>query len=844
MGARAAPAIPALIAALREADPPEGGGHPESEELEDDTSSQRSAASACEAALRGIGPASVPPLLRLIKSTEPKARVQAVRTIGALGPDAKPAVPHLIGLLSHPDIRAEAASALGRIGMPARAAVPMLISAVKNRDPALRIRAAEALGRIGEHALHQMRPSTSRTVVSALAAALKDPDRRVRAAAATACARIGPQASAASPELVTSLSDSQSSVRLASLRALGRFVQHSDPEQNALLGCLKDADRRIRVGAAKAIAASDLGSDAVIAGLLAALNDPDADVRAAAAGRLVCTNGKGGYIVTEDVFDHTEADNAALVRSPIASAVLRAAVLDPDRRVRAAAAYLLPVFKQDASVAVHLLIDRLKDPAVVVRVAAAKSLGQLGPSARPAVPALLQALSDPGRLPINNFNVSTKAAEALIAVDPENRQVVFDRLLAGLADPRENVRESTAAALGSLKDEPTASSRLYRALAEPRTSLPLRRRILEILAAEGMGGGMMGAGEPEPAAPQPERRAAIPTLCELAEDPDEDIALCCDQAPGRDRSPGSPAHPVDPGRGTQGDSVPRPGRGQSRRRRVVGSTGLDPGTEGRKRGCADRGRLCTGRPGRRRATTGGERPWRRQARARPGGGAEEPTGPQGPDQPTPCSLCSAIPIPRSAGLPRGRSGHRPRVRRSRIRRVLQALTAIARDRSTRVRRDAWIRVAEAVTEDGLADTTGQNADGEKLRIAAIQALAGFGERASSAVPDLIEALKDDDPAVRRSAVQSLGSVGAAAHDAVPALIDLLQPRTTPRHAWRCQARLVRIAPGGGRDGSRQDRPRRPAPPFRSSSGPSTIATQLSGARRPWPSARSARKIPP
>ncbi len=39
------------------------------------------------------------------------------------------------------------------------------------------------------------------------------------------------------------------------------------------------------------------------------------------------------------------------------------------------------------------------------------------------------------------------------------------------------------------------------------------------------------------------------------------------------------------------------------------------------------------------------------------------------------------------------------------------------------------------------------------------ALAGFGSRASAAIPALIHSLKDEVPSVRRGAVQALGKIG-------------------------------------------------------------------------------------
>jgi len=56
-----------------------------------------------------------------------------------------------------------------------------------------------------------------------------------------------------------------------------------------------------------------------------------------------------------------------------------------------------------------------------------------------------------------------------------------------------------------------------------------------------------------------------------------------------------------------------------------------------------------------------------------------------------------------------------------------------------------------------------------MRYWAAQSLGKFGEKAGEAVPDLIDALRDEDKMVRMGAGYALGELGAAAGDAVPAL---------------------------------------------------------------------------
>jgi HEAT repeat protein len=56
-----------------------------------------------------------------------------------------------------------------------------------------------------------------------------------------------------------------------------------------------------------------------------------------------------------------------------------------------------------------------------------------------------------------------------------------------------------------------------------------------------------------------------------------------------------------------------------------------------------------------------------------------------------------------------------------------------------------------------------------VRHKAAVTLESFGREAEAAVPNLIEALSDEDDFVREWAAHALGAIGPAAVDAVPAL---------------------------------------------------------------------------
>ena len=51
---------------------------------------------------------------------------------------------------------------------------------------------------------------------------------------------------------------------------------------------------------------------------------------------------------------------------------------------------------------------------------------------------------------------------------------------------------------------------------------------------------------------------------------------------------------------------------------------------------------------------------------------------------------------------------------------------------------------------------------------------GIGEGAKDAVPDLVQALQDEDTRVPRVAAEALGEIGEGTKDAVPTLIQVLQ----------------------------------------------------------------------
>jgi hypothetical protein len=89
-------------------------------------------------------------LIELLWSDNESARQAAAEVLGAIGPEARDAVPKLIDTLwdGDPSVRQSAAEALGKIGPDTRDAVPYLITSLKDRSGPDRRTAAEALGNI------------------------------------------------------------------------------------------------------------------------------------------------------------------------------------------------------------------------------------------------------------------------------------------------------------------------------------------------------------------------------------------------------------------------------------------------------------------------------------------------------------------------------------------------------------------------------------------------------------------------------------------------------------------------------------------------------------------------
>lgn len=168
-------------------------------------------------ALLHYGPEQIRPLIDVASNrSNPRARLSAIRALGAFGPKASEAVPVLIQALEDEswDGRDAAAEALGTIKQKTPEVTAALVQALQDPDERIRMAAARAMGRckLGHP-----------TAVEALIKALGDSDMNVQLAAIEALGEIGPAAKAALPELEKVAETGPSLIQASAREAIGQI---------------------------------------------------------------------------------------------------------------------------------------------------------------------------------------------------------------------------------------------------------------------------------------------------------------------------------------------------------------------------------------------------------------------------------------------------------------------------------------------------------------------------------------------------------------------------------------------------------------------------------------------
>jgi HEAT repeat protein len=200
----------------------------------------------------------IPALFKALKS----ARDSAGPTLDKIdvGPADKRLVPALIDVLNKDGddyVRSTAVCILGKMGPEAREAIPVLVGILEKapwQSSKLHEATVGTLGKMGPVAKGAVRAMTT-----ALVQALKTRDRKYRDMVIAALAQVEPEAKAA-PALIEALKDKDKTTRLQAIEALAIIGPEAERAVSALAKTLDDKDEAIRHAAVKAL--GQLGSEA------------------------------------------------------------------------------------------------------------------------------------------------------------------------------------------------------------------------------------------------------------------------------------------------------------------------------------------------------------------------------------------------------------------------------------------------------------------------------------------------------------------------------------------------------------------------------------------------------
>ena len=242
LGSAAEPAIPNLVAALRD----EEG---------------RVRWEAAEALGRIGGTTAVPALTNCLHDPDIPARQSAAFALGQIGPEAQEAVPALARALQDVGACSMAIYGLAQMGT---SAVPVAIERCAKGDDKVRAAASRVLGGLLQHMAPP--PYTAEPpvvsidqsnaiaqMVATLTTALRDPVANVRTEAAQSLALSGVDISSAAPDLMASLKDGSPMVRQMSARALGEIGTAAIAALPELARLADDSDKSVSAAAKEAI---------------------------------------------------------------------------------------------------------------------------------------------------------------------------------------------------------------------------------------------------------------------------------------------------------------------------------------------------------------------------------------------------------------------------------------------------------------------------------------------------------------------------------------------------------------------------------------------------------------
>jgi HEAT repeat protein len=313
--------------------------------------------------VKQIGPTALPDLLGMVNSNaDVMLRRKAVEVLGNAGPDA---LPRLLTLAndSHVMVREAALRSIGAVGPEAKEALPLLMRAARDDNGAMRMAAISSIGKLGAEA---------KTAAPLLLDALKDQFVGTRYVAIDALAAVPVDAKTALPALDAALKEEKPSTfhfKVVQLRL------KLDPDPAPVLPVLGELLR-------------DFGSQSQVIVLLGQLGPKARDVlpriiEVAQDARV------SPYTRAQVVATMLRVDPEGTMAGP----ALVKLVGDGDRGVRLAALGAVAQLGQECDVGP--IVPELKTADFSNRRSAHQALRQLGPKARGATPVLLEIVRGP-----------------------------------------------------------------------------------------------------------------------------------------------------------------------------------------------------------------------------------------------------------------------------------------------------------------------------------------------------------------------------------------------------------------------------------------------------------------
>lgn len=357
------------------------------------------------------------------------------------------AVPGLLEIARSPAndlvLRVRAVLFLGERHGYASAAIPGLEEMLQAKQLRLRKAAAVALGRI--------RPNDERTLPLILDAIKPpaDPDRqvRLRVAAANTLGYQNQYSDQVLPALLSALSDHEQVAEAASYA----FAQHKFTDESYALLAAALRDSTAQRFAFTACPVNRQLPESVVEALLPMLNHEE-EYRRENVARVLST---AGPVAAERLVEFiqegspsAQATMSALYALGLTRPIIPGAKEVAERiyeanvpPIRAAAAVTLARLEDDRPEVMKDLIDALNNPQVMIGNGAKQALMQLGPRAKPVLPVLLEKLESSGP------DDAAPILEVLPHIDSESAAVTMAMLEHAARHPEEWVANSVAYAL-------------------------------------------------------------------------------------------------------------------------------------------------------------------------------------------------------------------------------------------------------------------------------------------------------------------------------------------------------------------------------------------------------------